>query len=201
MKRVWLVRPLHVVAALACSAAIAFASAHAQAQVFPNGSGYGNNYGDRPIDGTVTSFNQFDLQLATNTNGTRSDDRGREHGNRGRHRGWSQNQQNNGYGSNPYGNPNDTGQGRRTENDNDNDDNDNDGEHGDRNSGQYGYGGHGNQGYGYGGNVMSIHLHQGTIINPRGTTLQNGMRVHVIGHPNGDGTFEADEIDVRNYNG
>ncbi|MFN2461395.1 MAG: hypothetical protein ABR591_12010 [Candidatus Velthaea sp.] len=41
-----------------------------------------------------------------------------------------------------------------------------------------------------------VHLHQGTVINPTGTTLSPGMRVAVFGHPNGDGTFEADQINV-----
>jgi len=40
----------------------------------------------------------------------------------------------------------------------------------------------------------NIHLHQGTIINPRGTTLQSGEVVDVQGHPNPDGSLEADVI-------
>lgn len=39
-----------------------------------------------------------------------------------------------------------------------------------------------------------IHLHQGTIINPRGATLRTGSVVDVVGHPNADGTLEADQI-------
>lgn len=39
-----------------------------------------------------------------------------------------------------------------------------------------------------------IELHQGTIINPRGATMQTGSVVDVQGHPNANGTLEADEI-------
>lgn len=46
-----------------------------------------------------------------------------------------------------------------------------------------------------------VRLHQGTIINPRGTTLQNGMPVRVIGYVDGGGTFQANEIDVVNNAG
>ena len=45
-------------------------------------------------------------------------------------------------------------------------------------------------------NGPHIRLHQGTVINPTGITLQRGMRIAITGHPNNDGTFEADRIDV-----
>ena len=41
-----------------------------------------------------------------------------------------------------------------------------------------------------------IHLHQGTIINPRGATLAPGQLVDVHGRPNSDGSMEADEITI-----
>jgi len=41
-----------------------------------------------------------------------------------------------------------------------------------------------------------IHLHQGTIINPTGARLRNGMDVRIDGYRDGNGTFEAKEIDV-----
>lgn len=45
-------------------------------------------------------------------------------------------------------------------------------------------------------NGQRVVLHQGTIINPTGTTLQPGMRVAIYGHGNNDGSFEADQINV-----
>ncbi|HEY5257297.1 MAG TPA: hypothetical protein VIJ12_02870 [Candidatus Baltobacteraceae bacterium] len=42
-----------------------------------------------------------------------------------------------------------------------------------------------------------VHLHQGTVINPRGWTIQAGQSVEVFGHANGDGSFEADSITVH----
>jgi len=48
------------------------------------------------------------------------------------------------------------------------------------------------------GRDQFIRLHQGTIINPRGTTLQNGMPVHVIGYIDRNGQFQANEVDVAN---
>jgi hypothetical protein len=41
-----------------------------------------------------------------------------------------------------------------------------------------------------------IHLHQGTIINPRGTALTPGMRVQVSGVHQADGSLNANEITV-----
>lgn len=41
-----------------------------------------------------------------------------------------------------------------------------------------------------------VHLHQGTVINPTGTTLRNGMKVRVRGQSQTDGSLNADEIDV-----
>lgn len=45
------------------------------------------------------------------------------------------------------------------------------------------------------GYVDNVRLHQGTIINPTGLPLQNGMRVIVYGYNAGQ-TFAANEIDV-----
>ncbi|HEY0797577.1 MAG TPA: hypothetical protein VGD50_00430 [Candidatus Baltobacteraceae bacterium] len=42
-----------------------------------------------------------------------------------------------------------------------------------------------------------VHLHQGTVINPRGTTLSQGMTVVISGNPQSDGSLNADEVDVR----
>jgi len=42
----------------------------------------------------------------------------------------------------------------------------------------------------------AVVLHAGTVIKPRGLTLQNGMVVRVYGHVAGDGAFAADEIDL-----
>jgi hypothetical protein len=41
-----------------------------------------------------------------------------------------------------------------------------------------------------------VHLHQGTIINPRGTTLSPGMHVQVSGIHQADGSLDANEITV-----
>ena len=41
-----------------------------------------------------------------------------------------------------------------------------------------------------------IHLHQGTIINPRGATIENGQTVDVRGSSNADGSLNADEITI-----
>jgi hypothetical protein len=42
-----------------------------------------------------------------------------------------------------------------------------------------------------------VHLHQGTIINPRGTTLSPGLTVSVRGKAQSDGSLNADQIDVH----
>ncbi len=47
-------------------------------------------------------------------------------------------------------------------------------------------------------NGMAVSLHQGTVINPTGTTLTPGMRVAIRGSRNSAGGFNADEIDVLN---
>lgn len=43
---------------------------------------------------------------------------------------------------------------------------------------------------------QTVFMHQGTIINPTGMTLQPGMMVAVNGSPAGDGNINADEVDV-----
>lgn len=43
-----------------------------------------------------------------------------------------------------------------------------------------------------------IHLHQGTVINPRGWTIKPGDMVDVKGRPNADGSLNADMIVVKN---
>jgi hypothetical protein len=42
-----------------------------------------------------------------------------------------------------------------------------------------------------------VHLHQGTIINPRGTTLTPGMTVDISGNAQGDHSLNADSIVAR----
>jgi hypothetical protein len=109
----------------------------------------------------------------------------RDGGNNGNHYGWD-----NGRG-NPHGN----------------------------NNGNYGYGnnngnyGYGNNGYSRGGglsgtvssfspynlylsNGTHVELHNGTVINPTGTNLSSGQRVRISGNWNGDGSFNANQIDV-----
>jgi hypothetical protein len=43
-----------------------------------------------------------------------------------------------------------------------------------------------------------IHLHKGTVINPRGYTIKSGDTVDVRGRPNSDGSLNADMIVVKN---
>jgi hypothetical protein len=42
-----------------------------------------------------------------------------------------------------------------------------------------------------------VHLHQGTIINPRGATLTPGMTVSAHGNAQSDGSLNADQVDIR----
>ena len=42
-----------------------------------------------------------------------------------------------------------------------------------------------------------VHLHQGTIINPRGWTIKPGQTVYVSGRGQPDGSLDADVITVR----
>lgn len=42
-----------------------------------------------------------------------------------------------------------------------------------------------------------VHLHQGTVINPRGWAIQSGQTVDVVGHPRSDGSLDADVITVH----
>ncbi len=42
-----------------------------------------------------------------------------------------------------------------------------------------------------------VKLHQGTVINPRGATIQQGQTVDVWGHSDPDGTLEADTITIH----
>jgi len=87
------------------------------------------------------------------------------------------------------------------------------------NNGNYGRGGYNNGGNGnYGGQINGIvssfsafnlqlnngqhvDLHQGTVINPTGTTLQPGMRISIVGHDEGNGSFAAATINVVGNNG
>ena len=41
-----------------------------------------------------------------------------------------------------------------------------------------------------------IHLHRGTVINPRGWTIEPGQQIDVRGHGNPDGSLNADIITV-----
>jgi hypothetical protein len=41
-----------------------------------------------------------------------------------------------------------------------------------------------------------IHLHQGTIINPRGATIRTGDTVTVSGDPQNDGSLNANSITI-----
>ena len=47
------------------------------------------------------------------------------------------------------------------------------------------------------GQYRTIHLHQGTVINPRGTSIQAGQRVDVRGQGVSDGALNADSIIVQ----
>jgi len=41
-----------------------------------------------------------------------------------------------------------------------------------------------------------VHLHQGTVIDPRGATIEPGQVLDVVGHANGDGSLNADTITI-----
>ena len=153
------------------------------------------NQNDRVITGTVSAFDRFNLTLQTNGS-TRRDEyqhTQRRHGNgHGHGNGNGNDGNNNGRWHNENNNYNNT----NCERDDDGDRN----ECGDENNnGRWNTnnGGYSNGGW-YNNNGLAVHLHQGTIINPTGTTLQPGMNIRIYGHPNNDGTFEADRIDVQN---
>ncbi|MGH7662094.1 MAG: hypothetical protein ACRENA_14410 [Vulcanimicrobiaceae bacterium] len=44
-----------------------------------------------------------------------------------------------------------------------------------------------------------IHLHKGTVINPRGWTIKPGQTLDIRGHGNSDGSLNADIITVLNH--
>ncbi|MBV8600875.1 MAG: hypothetical protein JO359_04840 [Candidatus Eremiobacteraeota bacterium] len=48
-------------------------------------------------------------------------------------------------------------------------------------------------------NGVTVFLHQGTVINPTGTTLQPGMQVRVLGGPGGNNAINANEVDITGY--
>lgn len=48
------------------------------------------------------------------------------------------------------------------------------------------------------GRYRTVHLHRGTVINPRGWTLANGQYIDVRGRPQADGSLDADTITVHN---
>lgn len=45
----------------------------------------------------------------------------------------------------------------------------------------------------------AIHLHRGTVINPRGYSIRTGDTVDVRGRPQSDGSLEADMIVVQGH--
>ncbi|MBV9973606.1 MAG: hypothetical protein JO135_09765 [Candidatus Eremiobacteraeota bacterium] len=47
------------------------------------------------------------------------------------------------------------------------------------------------------GTYRDVHLHQGTIINPRGATIEAGSRVDVKGQMNADGSLNANVITLQ----
>ena len=176
---------------LASALALGATSTGAIAQVYPaNGSygynGYNNGYSanERTIAGTVTSFGGYAMQLARANGGA---NRGR--GNRENDGDDNRNNGNNGHWNNGNGRYNNNGNCGYSYNRGQGED-DNGGRDGGNRAGNC----YGNTAYG--ARNASIRLHPGTVINPTGATIQPGMRVRVTGHPNGDGSFEADRIDL-----
>lgn len=49
------------------------------------------------------------------------------------------------------------------------------------------------------GRYVTLHLHNGTVINPLGTTLQVGMRVSAFGTAQADGSLHTDEVDLQPF--
>lgn len=47
------------------------------------------------------------------------------------------------------------------------------------------------------GQYRTVHLHQGTVINPRGTSIQAGQNIDVRGQGVADGSLNADSIIVH----
>ena len=47
------------------------------------------------------------------------------------------------------------------------------------------------------GRYREIHLHQGTVINPRGESIQVGQHVYVQGTGNSDGSLNANVITIQ----
>jgi len=45
----------------------------------------------------------------------------------------------------------------------------------------------------------TIHLHRGTVINPRGYTIHEGDTIDVRGRPQSDGSLDADSIVVQGH--
>lgn len=43
----------------------------------------------------------------------------------------------------------------------------------------------------------SVHLHQGTVINPRGASIANGQQVDVGGNAQSDGSLDANVITIQ----
>ena len=48
------------------------------------------------------------------------------------------------------------------------------------------------------GKFRDVRLHQGTLIYPRGATIQTGNTVEVRGHADPNGVLEADQITIKN---
>ncbi|MBV8580108.1 MAG: hypothetical protein JOZ86_05685 [Candidatus Eremiobacteraeota bacterium] len=177
-------RNLSIVRALAAAALIAVPSI---ALAAPDQNTYPNNYGCPP-----GQWNNNGV-CVNRSNGQWNNGRWQNHDDRDHHDRDDRNRPNNYNNNYPYNNNYNNGY----------------------NNG-YGRGGNDNYGrgnYGYSGtlngtvssfspynlylnNGLHVELHDGTVINPTGTNLNPGMRVRVIGNRNGDGSFNANEIDV-----